>query len=290
MNARIGVIGRLLGVLLVAAALVVFALAGTRRLGMLPRRAGDSGPPNLHTGTAVADLGPSGGLDEASGSLPLATGPDAARGPAAATGPGAMPTIVGPVPPAATPVPTPTIDPRRIGLIPGHWGYDSGAVCPDGLYEVDVTVDVALRTQAILETRSIAVDLLEEHDPDTPQAPLQGYRAAALVSLHADSCTPVGASGFRASRWPYSSTPAADDRLLACLYDRYGAATMLPRHDSSITIDMWNYYAFREIHAETPAAIIELAFLGDDREFVDEHRYSMALGIADAISCFLDGG
>jgi N-acetylmuramoyl-L-alanine amidase len=193
----------------------------------------------------------------------------------------------------ATPVPPP---PNRVGLIPGHWQFDSGAVCPDGRREVDVTSDVAVRVRAILEARGLEVDLLPEHDPDAPEPPLQGYRAAALVSIHADSCDVPGASGFKVARWPYSYTGTADDRLVACLYREYAAATLLPRHDESITVHMTNYYvhmtnyyAFREIAAETPAAIIELGFLGDDRAMLEDHRYEMALGVANAIRCFLDG-
>ena len=288
METRIRQLGLLTALLLLAVGVAIVVAAGRERLALLPSRARTEGAatptlpsaPPLSSGSATARvLGPLGELVDG---MSRPTSPVHAYEPLPSLTPAAGT-------PIADPTATATIDPRRVGIIPGHWGYDSGAVCEDGLLEVDVTTDVALRAQAILDTRDIAVDLLEEHDPDVPQPPLQGYRGAALVSIHADSCQPVGASGFRATRWPYSSTPEQDDRLLDCLYARYGAATMLPRHDTSITIDMWNYYAFREIHAETPAAIIELAFLGDDRAFVDAHRYSMALGVADAISCFLDG-
>ena len=265
--------GWLTAILSLALALAIAVAAGRRRMALLPQRGGPATPM-----ASTEDGGPGLAIDQARGSEDHAAfgpPPPATLGPPATTSTAALPTA--------------TIDPRRVGLIPGHWGYDSGAVCPDGLREVDVTTDVALRTQAILDTRGIAVDLLEEHDPDVPQRPMQGYRAAALISIHADSCTMTGASGFRASRWRFSASPERDDRLIDCIYAHYGAATLLPRHDSSITINMWNYYAFREIHPETPAAILELAFLGDDRAFVDAHRYSMALGVADAVSCFLDG-
>jgi N-acetylmuramoyl-L-alanine amidase len=204
-----------------------------------------------------------------------------------------LPTLTVPAPatpdPATPPTPVPTVDPRRVGIIAGHWLYDTGAVCPDGREEVEVTTDVALRVQAILNVRGLAVDVLPEHDPDRPGPPLQGYRAAALVSIHADSCDVPGVSGFKVARWLYSTSPAVDDRLVACLYREYGAATSLGRHDDSISVDMWNYYAFREIAVETPAAIIELGFLLEDRATLDDKRYEMALGVADGISCFLGG-
>ncbi len=177
---------------------------------------------------------------------------------------------------------------RRVGIVAGHWQYDTGAVCGDGLREVDVTLDVAQRVAVLLEARGVEAEILPEHHPDRPAPPLQNYRADALVSVHADSCDVPGASGFKVARWRDSNIPVRDDRLVECLYAHYEAATLLPRHDGSITIDMWNYYAFREIALETPAAIIELGFLLDDRAALDDLRYEMARGIAEGIACFLE--
>lgn len=249
-----------------ALAAVVLGLAlATGRMG---RIAGD-----LRDAGAVATAGDAG----ASPSVPLHA---------------AAPTLA----PVPTPIPVATAQPTttapseiagRVGLIPGHWRFDSGAVCPDGLREVDVTLDVAQRVQAILAGRGIAVDLLPEHDPARPQPPLQGYRGAALVSIHVDSCSFPGLSGYKVARWRYSAMADTDDRLVACLKRSYAAATGLPRHDDTLSANMWNYYAFREVGAETPAAIIEMGFLLGDRALVDQHRYEMALGVADGIGCFL---
>jgi N-acetylmuramoyl-L-alanine amidase len=218
---------------------------------------------------------------------------------ASAAAPGAVPTsdlyavlptfTPAAAPTGASPPPQPTAPANRVGIIPGHWQFDSGAVCPDGLREVDVTTDVALRVRALLEYRGFEVDLLPEHDPTVPQPPVQGYRGAALVSIHADSCDVPGVSGFKVARGQYSTTGDADDRLVECLTDAYAEATLLPFHEDTVTRDMWNYYAFREIAAETPAAIVELGFLNGDREVLDALRYEMALGIANGLSCFLGG-
>jgi N-acetylmuramoyl-L-alanine amidase len=213
----------------------------------------------------------------ADASLPASAGTTGAPAPAA-TGTSA----------AASASPTSSADAARIGIIAGHWQYDTGAVCPDGLEEVQVTQDVAQRVAAILDFRGLVAEVLPEHDPDLPGPPLQNYRAALLVAIHADSCDIPGASGFKVARWRYSEMPETDDRLVECLQARYAASTLLARHDDSITIDMWNYYAFREIAVETPAAIIELGFLLDDRSALENLRYEMALGIADGIACFLE--
>jgi N-acetylmuramoyl-L-alanine amidase len=139
--------------------------------------------------------------------------------------------------------PEPTVDvSNRIGILAGHLGFDTGAVCADGLREVDITRDIAQRVAAQLRALGYRVDILQEHDPDVPQPPLQNYHAAVFVALHADSCTP-GASGFKVARWAFSQMPEIEDRLVQCLYREYAATTGLPRHDASITIDMWNYYA-----------------------------------------------
>jgi len=177
---------------------------------------------------------------------------------------------------------------RRIGILAGHWGYDSGAICDDGLREVDITVDIARRTAEQLRLLGYEVDILKEHDPDKPAPPLQNYLAAVFVSLHVDSCLP-GASGFKVSRWRFSHMPETEDRLVQCLYKEYSAATGLAHHDSSITIDMWNYYAFREIGEPTPGAIIEMGFMTGDRRLLVQQPDVAVQGIVNGLLCFLQG-
>lgn len=266
---------------LATAVATLFVLTGLRGAG-LARSAGGAGPRVAAPARLAEDPAPV----VPAGAAAAPTGPDLAG---SATGVGPTSTPGARATAEATATATPPVDPRRVGIIAGHSPYDTGAVCPDGRREVDVTVDVAARVQALLEYRGFSVDILPEHDPDLPEPPLQNYRGAALVSIHADSCDIAGASGFKVASWRYSSTPELDQRLVDCLYDRYAAATLLPRHDESITIDMWNYYAFREIAVDTPAAIIELGFLLDDRAALDDLRYEMALGVADGIGCFLGG-
>ena len=188
----------------------------------------------------------------------------------------------------ATPLPQPTPSfARRIGILAGHWGYDSGAVCANGLREVDITTDIARRVADQLRALGYEVEILQEQPPDTPQPPLQGFLAAAFVSLHVDSCIP-GASGYKVSRWAYSQIPAVEDRLVQCLYREYAKATGLPRHDDSITINMWNYYAFREIGEPTPGAIIEMGFMTDDRWLLVGYPDRAAQGVVNGLRCFLE--
>ncbi|MFQ5576247.1 MAG: N-acetylmuramoyl-L-alanine amidase [Anaerolineae bacterium] len=172
-----------------------------------------------------------------------------------------------------------------IGIVAGHTGYDPGAVCPDGLTEAEVNQTVAREVMALLERKGIATDLLSEFDPRLP-----GYRADALVSIHADSCTIPGASGFKVARVTLSAIPQAEDRLVACLITEYTQATGLPEHPASITDGMTNYHAFSEITPDTPGAIIETGFMLEDRFLLESRPRQVARGIAAGIVCFLEGG
>lgn len=176
-------------------------------------------------------------------------------------------------------------DVPRVGVVAGHAGYDPGAVCPDGLTEAEVNMTIAREVQALLTRKGYQVDLLEEYDDR-----LNGYQADALVSIHADSCDVPGATGFKVARVTYSAIPEAEDRLVECIYREYEAVTGLPRHPSSITDNMTNYHAFREIDFYTPGAIIEAGFLLDDRDLLIYRPKLAARGIAAGVVCFLEGG
>lgn len=179
--------------------------------------------------------------------------------------------------------PLPTRDPFRplVGIVAGHRGNDSGAVCPDGLTEADVNYRVAQEVASLLERRGFQSVLLDEFDDR-----LQGFLADALVSIHADSCMVAGASGFKVARATDSAIPDAEDRLVSCLYQEYGQYTGLPEHLSSVTDNMTKYHAFREIDRMTPGAIIELGFLLDDRDLLENKPKVLARGVAAGILCF----
>jgi N-acetylmuramoyl-L-alanine amidase len=171
-----------------------------------------------------------------------------------------------------------------VGIVAGHWKNDSGAVCPDGLREVDVNLNIASLVQKMLVDRGYTVDLLHEFDPR-----LEGYDAAALVSIHADSCNFINneATGFKVAAAFASHNPEFAGRLTACLRNRYAAVTHLPVHSTSVTPDMTLYHAFDEIGDRTPAAIIETGFLNLDRELLTRQPELVAQGIADGILCYL---
>jgi N-acetylmuramoyl-L-alanine amidase len=189
--------------------------------------------------------------------------------------------------PTNTPEGAPTATPRTrplIGIVAGHSGNDSGAVCTDGLTEAQVNMDVATRVQRSLIEKGIDVDLLNEFDPQ-----LNDYQASALVSIHADSCDYVNdqATGFKVASALANPRPERAARLTACLRNRYARATGLPLHNS-LTIDMTSYHAFDEINPETTASIIEVGFLNLDRQILTEKTDIVAQGVSEGILCFIN--
>ena len=181
--------------------------------------------------------------------------------------------------------PAPTERARSaIGIVAGHWGNDSGAVCPDGLTELDINLNIATLVQQKLTALNFEVDLLKEFDPG-----LSGYQALALISIHADSCEYINdlATGFKVSAAQVSFQPEKAARLTACLRTRYAQRTNLPFHAGSITADMSDYHAFDEINSETTAAIIETGFLNLDRQILTQQPDLVAQGIVDGIICYI---
>jgi N-acetylmuramoyl-L-alanine amidase len=180
---------------------------------------------------------------------------------------------------------TPTFSGKpRIGIVAGHKGNDSGAICSDGLTEASINEKVAYLVQKNLVDKGFAVDVLNEFDPK-----LEDYQGSALVSIHADSCDYINdqASGFKVSSAMANPHPERAARLVACLKNRYAIDTNLPLH-TSITIDMTSYHAFAEVNPDTTAAIIEVGFLNLDRELLTQKTDTVAKGVSDGILCYIN--
>ena len=177
---------------------------------------------------------------------------------------------------------------ERIGIVAGHYGNDSGAVCLDGngnvtLTEVDTNLKIAAMVQEQLTQAGYEVDLLREFD-----SRLNGYRALAIVSIHNDSCEYVNdqATGFKVAAALNTYDVNRANRLTACLVDRYQKVTGMSFHAGSITGDMREYHSFYEIDPSSVAAIIETGFLNLDREFLTKRTDLVAQGIVEGILCF----
>lgn len=180
---------------------------------------------------------------------------------------------------------TPTLRSRPlIGIVAGHSGHDSGAVCPDGLTEVSINQQIAAYIQKLLMGKNIDVDILQEFDER-----LDGYQALAVISIHADSCDFINdqATGFKVAAALSNPHPERAARLTACMRARYSQATGLSLHNS-ITNDMTGYHAFDEINSETTAMIIEVGFMNLDKQLLTQKPVIVAQGIADGVLCFIN--
>jgi N-acetylmuramoyl-L-alanine amidase len=164
-------------------------------------------------------------------------------------------------------------------------GNDSGAVCPNGLTEVEVNSNIAAFVQKKLTKMGYEVELLDEFD-----ARLAGYQAALLISIHADSCEYYNdnATGFKVAAALSSSKGDNATRLVSCLADRYQKETGLQYHYQSITNDMTSYHAFSEIDPLTTAAIIEVGFMNLDQDILTRKPEKLADGIVAGLRCYLN--
>ena len=187
--------------------------------------------------------------------------------------------------PTATPRPRPVI-----GIIVGHTGKESqiqdpGAICPAALgnvHEAEVNQAIAAFVKQQMEAEGFDIDLLEEFDSRLP-----GYKALALVSIHADSCEYQNpdATGFKIS--PSTKSPGDQTaRLTACIRRRYREATGLQEHPS-ITPGMRNYHVFSKIDPTTPAVILEVGFLNLDHEILTKNPERIAQGISNGLLCYV---
>jgi N-acetylmuramoyl-L-alanine amidase len=131
-----------------------------------------------------------------------------------------------------------------------------------------------------LRQEGIRADTMAEFDPR-----IQNYSGTALVSIHADSCDYVNdlATGFKISGSAFTDSST----LSTCIEQAYQAATHLPFHANTITADMTDYHAFREIAPGVPAIIIETGFMNLDRDLLTTQAELPAAGIANGILCFL---
>lgn len=192
-----------------------------------------------------------------------------------------------------TPLPTPVWY-NRVGILAGHTGIaergpnkgndDPGAVCEDGFFEKSVTAPVADLIVAAMRSRGYEVDLLEEFDMD-----LFDYKAAAFISLHADSCVDYGYGGFK-STYPFGRTiiREQDERFDECVQANYGALTGMEFRADNITPAMQYYHAFNEIAPSTPAVILELGFLSFDRNLLQNRQDLLAQAVVNGLICFLE--
>lgn len=174
---------------------------------------------------------------------------------------------------------------KRIGLIVGHQGNDSGAVCPDGLTEVEVNSKIATYVQQRMIGLGYEVLLFDEFDDR-----LYNFQGAILLSVHADSCDYINdlATGFKVAAPLSASKFGNSTHLVNCISERYAQTTGMIFHYQSITNDMSYYHVFDEINPNTTTAIIETGFMNLDRRMLTDKAELLAEGIVAGFLCYLN--
>ena len=171
--------------------------------------------------------------------------------------------------------------PILIGVISGHKGFGGGSLCADGLSEVQVNQNIAEKVVNRLQTDGIKAVLLDEFD-----SRFGAFAGTAVVSIHSDSCDYINdlATGYKIAPSSYTDSLA----LEACLEQAYGAATGMRYHANTITPEMTDYHAFRELPPGVPSAIIEVGFMNLDREMLTTNADRPVTGVVNGIECYLD--
>jgi len=171
--------------------------------------------------------------------------------------------------------------PVLVGIISGHRGFDSGAVCADGLTEAQVNENITDLILASLQSQGIRTEKLDEFDTR-----LDNFSGTALISIHADSCDYINelATGFKIAGSAFTNS----SDLSICVEQAYAQATQMEYHANTITPDMADYHAFRQIAPGVPAIIVEVGFMNLDRDMITTNAQVPATGLTNGILCFLN--
>ena len=179
-------------------------------------------------------------------------------------------------------------DQSRIGIVAGHWGFDSGQICGqelNNIREIDVNIRISTMVRDILTQKGYSVDLMQEFDPL-----LSNYTGLALLAIHNDTCEYINeaATGFKVSSTAHVAYPAESKKFNECLIDRYARDTGLEFRGNTISSDSEMFYAYNMINDYTTASIIETGYLNLDYRVLTEKTGKIAQGIADGILCYIN--
>ena len=176
---------------------------------------------------------------------------------------------------------------KIIGIVPGHYGFDSGELCGAAynfVKESDVNLRIAVMVRDDLLKAGYSVDLMNEFDPQ-----LADYTGLALVTIHADSCSEeTQPSGFHVTTIGHNTYPAESKRLKECLADRYRKNTELPYLGNALSFDNPNLYSFDSVNDYTTIAAIHPGYLSGDYHYLSENMDLVAHGIANGIICYVE--
>jgi len=177
---------------------------------------------------------------------------------------------------------------KIIGILPGHYGFDSGYQCGaeyNFVKEADVNLRIAVMVRDYLESQGYTVDFLHEFDPT-----LSNYTGLALVSIHANRCdtTETTQSGFNITTGGQNTYPSESKRLNDCLTYHYAQNSDLNFLGENYTPGEEMLYSFDTVNNYTTISIIHTGYLSNDYRTISEKTNSLAKGIADGIICYVE--
>lgn len=195
--------------------------------------------------------------------------------------------------PTPTPTPTPSKPAYTITIDPGHGGYDSGAVGPNGSLEKNVTLAVSLKVGDILKKYNVNVIYTRDSDqvswPSNVNQDLQkrcdisnNSNSSIFVAIHMNSYSDGSAHGTETYYYPGSSRgQALANSIQTQLVNQIGTTNR--------GVKTANYYVLRNTNA--PAVLTEVAFISnpnEEKELNDPtFQNKAAQGIADGILKYL---
>ncbi|HHW60571.1 MAG TPA: SH3 domain-containing protein [Syntrophomonadaceae bacterium] len=192
------------------------------------------------------------------------------------------------------PPPVPPIDGKLVVLDPGHGGSESGASYA-GIYEKDITLDIALRTGKILQSRGIPVIYTRDSDVYVSLGErgriANAANATCFVSIHCNAFTQPSAHGIETWFWAPSHTP----RLYEQRQQRQALASALQNQlvadlqRANRGVKEGNLQVLRDTNM--PSALVEVMFLSNPEErsmlVSDYYKQVAAQAIADGIINYL---
>ena len=168
----------------------------------------------------------------------------------------------------------------------GHGGRDSGAVA-NGLYEKNLTLDIARRVEADLRRHGVDVKMARTGDDDktlqqrTYEA--NAWGADAYVSIHINAAASAQANGFEV--W-HSIRPESKSRDLAGLIaEELDRLTPLANRGTKSKANIAGrdyYHVIRE--TRMPAVIVEAGFVTNPSDAAYLKEWSNLATIAEAIT------
>ncbi len=188
------------------------------------------------------------------------------------------------------------ISSRVVILDAGHGGADGGAVGSDGTAEKDLNLQVALKTQALLEqsgctvfmTRSEDISLSTPEDDEKRQRKtadlnnrkkmVEEYGVEAFVSIHMNTFPDPQYGGTQVF---YAKTPQNSKKLAECIQQEVAA---FDPENTRVAKDGTNgIYVLQETNV--PSVVVECGFLSNSKDLERLKTEEYQNELANAVFC-----